>query len=204
MNRLWRIFLSLLFVAVMCGSCGSTTEESNSDQKEDIIDYLESSHSPKLIAESDIAESLVDEPNFYVMRGSTTFRYIEDYYNAERATKAEIIKGSNITMTFELYDFTSISAPTSDVLLYTNNAAYKSTLEELGLNTTYWSFEPKAITVGSGAIFSSVESLLVGCREGDTIEFYLTVDEAYGDSYMGVATLEAPLALFVYIDSVEN
>lgn len=204
---MWNIVKITLFgVVLVAGVAGcSQTEDTNLDQRNDIIDYLESSHSPKLLSESNLAESLDSEPAFYTMSGYTTFRYIEDYYNSDRESMPQIEKGSTISITYTLYNFEDYETPSESTILTSNDAAQIALLEELdgGLNPTYWSTEPLSFKVGSGTLFSSVESMLIGCREGDVVEFYMTLDEAYGSSVVGLSTADAPLALFCEIITVK-
>lgn len=174
-------------------------EDLSLEQKEDIETYLSTRHDPLLISLSEVAESLESDPPFYFTGGSTTFMYVEDYYNPSRDQRAEIKWGSTISITYSLYDFDDETKPSVVTLLDTNDADMIAELVELGLNPQYWSSDPLVITVGSAGLFESVESLLVGCREGDIIEFYMTLNEAYGKSIVGLSTAEAPLALFCEI-----
>ncbi len=198
MNRLWSILLLLLLAAC------NATEEINTKQRADIASFLGSKHNPKLLSESEVAESLVENPEFYFQAGHTTFMYIQDYYNADRDLQPEIKKGSRIKINFMMFDFTTPAIPTISTLLYTNDPSLSVTLEEMGLNPQYWRFEPYALTVGQGALFGRIESMLVGCHQGDIIEFYMTLDEAYGQSIIGLSTVESPLAFFCEILEVEN
>ncbi len=193
----------MLILALTINGCDDT-EDLSLEQKEDIADYLSSDHDPLLISRSEVAESLENDPPFYFTGGSTTFMYIEDYYNVERETKTQIYKGSTISMTYSIYDFEDMTEPSVATLLYTNDEDMILELVELGLDPTYWSSEPLTIKVGSAGLFESIESLLVECREGDVVEFYMTLNEAYGKSIIGLSTIEAPLAFFCEILEVVN
>ncbi len=198
--RILSNILLLLGIALGTIGCNDTAEE-NLEQRDDIITYLTTSHSPTLIAWG--TTSLDDEPKYYFTSGVATFMYISTYYDAERDTKTEIQKGSNITITFTLYDFESITTPTITEVLYSNDGDIITKLvDDYGLNPQYWSSEPLSIKVGDGALFAGVESLMVGCREGDELEFYMTLDEAYGSDVIGLSTLEAPVAFFCEILTV--
>lgn len=199
---MWNIAKIMLLGALFVGC--SETEDTNLEQREDIMEYLEDDHSPRLISESEAAESLDSESPFYTMGGYTTFRYIGDYYNEARESMAQIEKGSTISIIYTLYNFEDYAEPTESDILISNDEAQIALLEVIngGLNTTYWSTDPLTFKVGSGKLFSSVENLLVGCREGDVVEFYMTLEEAYGTSEVGIATVEAPLALFCEILTV--
>lgn len=192
------IISMLLFTA--CGDDSEIIDE----QREGIIDYLESSHSPTLIAESEVADSLEEDPEFYTIVNYNTFRYIEDYYNSERETRTQVKNGDTLTLTFWCYDFSTYTTPTDSYLYYTNDSAYEDAFQSAGLNTEYWSFEPLEIVLGKGDILNAIETSLLGCREGDTVEIYLTYSAAYGSNWIGVTNLEEPIAFYCTINSIEN
>ncbi|MFI3282183.1 MAG: hypothetical protein SNG10_01470 [Rikenellaceae bacterium] len=200
MNRLWNILFIALF-ATSLSSCDDTAD-TNLDQRTDIIDYLESSHSPKLLYIDDAEESLDDDPAFYTIGGYTTFMYVETFYDTDRETLPQIKKGSTISITYTLYNFENITTPTTSDILTSNDAEQIALLEEAGLNATYWSSEPLFLRVGEGTIFSSIEDMLIGCYEGDVIEFYMTLNDAYGTAIIGSSTEGEPLAFFCTINEV--
>ncbi len=189
----------LLFAA-----CSDDDTDTVVEQQEDIVSFLTSTHSPALISEKSVAESLDDDPEFYSTSGYTTYRYIEDYYNTDREQYKLLEKGDVITITFWCYDFSTYTTPSDSYLYYTNDPAYEQAFQEAGLNTQYWSFEPLEITLGAGDILNSIETALVGCRVNDKVELYLTYNMAYGSQWVGVTSLEEPMAFFCTIDSIEN
>ena len=68
----------------------------------------------------------------------------------------------------------------------------KMTLEQLrmaGLNSQYWSVDPLTVKIGGGDIIKGLELSLVGCREGDVVEAYITSDDAYGKDVVGINEL---------------
>ncbi len=184
--------------------CSSLDVDALETEQTKIVSFLTSSHSPKLIAEGDIAASLDAEPEFYSTFGRTAYRYIGDYYNSERDARTVVEMGDKLTITFWCHDFSSYATPSSSNLYYTNDESYRDAFIEAGLNVEYWSFEPREIILGEGEILNGVEIALVGCREGDYVEVYLTSNLAYTDGWIGVTTLDAPLAFICTIDSVEN
>ncbi|MFR9532710.1 MAG: hypothetical protein SNG20_05430 [Rikenellaceae bacterium] len=195
----------LLSLLLLVGACSDYDYDEYEDQCEDIETFLTTYHSPTLIAESDVAESLEYQPEFYSYTGNRVYRYISDYYNTDRDAQREVVDGDTLLLTFWVYDFsTTTSAPSSSTLLYTNDPLYEDAYIEAGLNVEYWDFSPKEIVLGSGDILKSIETALVGCREGDSVEFYLTFNVAYGDSWIGLSSLEEPIAFFCTIDSIEN
>lgn len=184
-------------------ACSGDDADLISEQREDIVEFLTTTHSPTLILESEVGESLDDDPFFYTLVNNTAYRYIEDYYNSERASKQEAKSGDTLYITFWCYDFSSYVTPSDSYLYYTNDPTYESLLQEAGLNTEYWNFEPQRVVLGNGDILKAIESSLVGCREGDKVEIYLTYNVAYGSNWVGVTTLESPIAFFCTIDSIE-
>ncbi len=196
------LFVIFAMIGVLC-SCENNYEE-NDDQRDTIISFLESSHSPTLISEEDIKLSLEEEPNFYTTFGSYAFLYIDDYYNAERLSMPEVMKGSRITITFSLYPFSGSTISSSTLPTYTNDPTFEESYIEEGLNTTYWSFLPLELTIGDSNILGSIQQGLTGCREGDSIEIYMTCNMAYEDDVIGVMEQESSLAFFCTINSVEN
>ncbi len=203
MNRLLNIFLISIFTLALSG-CDGASSDTNIDQRDDITDWLESSHSPKLIALSEVEDSLDDDPEFYTTTGATTFMYIENFYDADRESLPQVAKGSEISIVYTLYNFEDITAPSLSDVLLTNDPEVIELLEADGLNATYWSSEVLTFKVGSGALFGGVETLLVGCHEGDILEFYMTYNDAYGSSMIGTSTEEMPLALYCTINEVNN
>ncbi len=193
----------LLFGLSLLVGCENTNEATTIEtQQGKIVSFLTSSHSPKLIAEADIAESLVDQPEFYATSGYSAYRYIADYYNSEREGRKEVTTRSKLLITFWCHDFSSYAKPSGSNIYYTNDPLYEDALAEAGLNTEYWSFAPLEVVFGRGDILKSVEDALVGCREGDYVEIYLTFNMAYGDQWTGVTNLESPIAFICSIDSV--
>lgn len=201
MNKFRDIFaLLLLLLAVGCTEYSDDIE----DERESIVSFLTSTHSPNLIAESEVAESLDINPEFYTSTGYTAYRYIADYYSESRELLPQLVDGDKITITFWCYDFSTYTTPSSSYLYFTNDVSYQEALEEAGLDTQYWSFEPKQITLGAGDILSGIDRSLVGCKEGDYVEIYLTSNLAYSNSWIGVTALDMPMAFICTIDSVEN
>ncbi len=194
----------LLFALLLLVGCSDVDLDLLEDQQEDIVSFLTSSHSPTLIAESDLAESLEYQPAFYTTTGTTVYRYIADWYNADRDAQREVVMGDTLYITFWCYDFSSYSTPSSSYLLYTNDPLYEDAYIEAGLNVEYWDFSPKEIVLGSGDILKSIETALIGCREGDSVELYLTYNMAYGSEWIGLSSLEESIAFFCTIDSIEN
>ncbi|MFR9563993.1 MAG: hypothetical protein SNG14_00500 [Rikenellaceae bacterium] len=188
----------------LCGCVSESDIEENESQKETIISYLEGSHSPSLIAESEVSSSLDLEPAFYTSYGDFAFRYISIQYDAGRDEKAEVKSGSSILINFRLHSFSGSAISDDELPVYTNEAIYKSEYEEAGLNLEYWTFLPMEIIVGKTTLLSSIQDGLIGCREGDIVELYMTRNMAYGDDVIGLIDQWSSLVFFCTVLSVEN
>ena len=187
MRHLLNIALSMAVAVatVLFASCSNETDTTLTSQQSSIEKYLQNSHQPRLIAESNIGESLDENPAYYTHWGLDIFRYITTMYDEGRDSRSIIERGDNISITYSAYIFTN-SKPTIDNLFATNNAERIEELKSKGLNTEYeWSSEPTTVKVGGDDILASLSTALEGCREGDTMEIYLTFEAAYGKHHVG-------------------
>ncbi|MFR9650373.1 MAG: hypothetical protein SNJ33_01385 [Rikenellaceae bacterium] len=203
MNFLLKISVAALLTLNLACSSGDSDYD---DQSSSIVSFLEGSHSPTLISYQEALSSLDDDPEFYTEFINSSYRYIRDYYNSDRDNKSVVDSKSTITITFWLYDFSSYSSidESTTVPLYTNDASLKDALIEIGLNTTYWEFEPLKIKLSDGdSIIIGAREALIGCKEGDFVEIYMTYNTAYDDTIIGVVGETTPIAMFCQIDSVE-
>ena len=60
------------------------------------------------------------------------------------------------------------------------------------------------IKIGQTNIIKGVTTSLIGCREGDVVEAYMTLDAAYDDRVVGVVPKNSSVAWFYTIDSVNG
>ncbi|MBQ2394168.1 MAG: hypothetical protein II307_00215, partial [Alistipes sp.] len=74
------IFVIGLLLLVGC----KQEDEILSKQQESTVRYLESSHSPRLISEKAVAESLEENPPYYTSYGNVAWRYIATMYDEGR------------------------------------------------------------------------------------------------------------------------
>lgn len=195
---------SLIFTCCLLFAGCSDNAELLEDQQASIVTFLTSKHKPKLINENEVGESLDIDPEFYTVSERSIYRYIRNYYSDERDSRATITNGATISLTFWCYDFSAFSIPTDSYLYYTNDPVYEAPLKESGLNTEYWDFKPLQVTLGRGEIIKGIESALVGCKERDTVEFYLTYNMGYNNEIIGVTNFEKPTAFFCTIDSIDK
>lgn len=193
---------AVALIAMAIVSCSNENDTVLTSQQTSISRYLTSSHQPKLIPEAEIANALDNEPQFYTNWGLDIYRYIATYYAEGRQEKSVVERGSEIAITYKAYIFSG-SKPTMANLYATNDAATIAELEAQGLNTTYeWSDEPMTVTLGREEILPGLETALVGCVEGDTVEIYLTYDAAYGKHYVGMVPAKSAVVWYIDIVSV--
>lgn len=204
MKSISHIFISiLLVVAMLLGwSCENEMDTQLTSQQNAIKSYLGGQHKPRLIPEEEVSESLDEEPQFYTQWGLDAFRYIATYYDEGRDSRTEITKGATIKIVYSAYVFTN-GAPSISALFATNDPVNIEQLQSLGLNTSYeWSSEPMEITLGKGELLSSLERAIIGCREGDSIEVYLTYVKSYGEKFIGLVPEKSSVVWFINIQSV--
>ena len=53
-------------------------------------------------------------------------------------------------------------------------------------------------------IIKGMADALLGCREGDAVEVYMTYNMAYGDDYFGIIPKESPIAWLFTVDAVDR
>ena len=197
MKRLSAILLALPLV--LCVAC-SEEEEALPRQRERIVSYLTSTHVPTLVSESEVdAES---QQAFYTTSGSTVYRYIANYYDPARPGRTEVTASSKVTITFRAYVFNFANITDSTFPFYSNDPLLRSAYEEMGLTSGAWSFEPLRIDM-RGDIIKGLRLALLGCRQGDEVEAYMTYNMAYDDTNFSTIPRESPLAWFFTVDAVE-
>lgn len=198
MKRLSAILLALPLV--LCGAC-SEEEETLPQQRERIVSYLTATHSPTLVDESEVDTE--SQQAFYTTLGNTVYRYIDNYYDPARPGRTEVTASSKVTITFRAYVFNFANITDSTFPFYSNDPLLKSAYEEMGLTSGPWSFEPLQIDMRSGNIIKGLRLALLGCRQGDEVEAYMTYNMAYGDTNFSTIARESPLAWFFTVDAVE-
>lgn len=202
MKRLYNIAVVAVvaFAATFALSCSNENDTVLTTQQTNISRYLTSSHQPRLIPESQVSASLDSEPEFYTHWGLNIYRYIATYYAEGREEQPEVTSRSQIEIVYTAYVFPN-SKPTVANMYATNDPDSIAELEKLELNTEYeWTTDPMVVTMGREEILPGLETALLGCRMGDSVEIYLTYDEAYGKHYLGL--VPAKSAVVWYIDIV--
>lgn len=212
-----KLFSLLLLPALFCSAGCSEEEDLFGKQKSNMVSFLERTHRPQLIPEEEYEEG--SRLPFYTTLGDAVYRYIdeEDYFNPDRDSWPEVTENSWATITFTAYVFnnTSISGLPDGGLTesnfsgvtmpyYTNDPAFMTYFQHAGLTPGTWDFEPLTVDMRNPGIINGLRLALLGCREGDRVEAYMTYNMAYGDkTYMYFIPKETPVAIFFRVDKVE-
>lgn len=203
MRRL--LFIAAAVLALV--ACSKENEDVLQKQRERMVQYLESTHSPRLVAEAAV-ESGTEQP-FYTTFGTSTYRYIDGYYNPDRASRTIVTEQSAVTITFSAYafNFQNIQTDGNRVTMpfYSNDPLLKELFfsEEVGLTPGAWDFEPLVIDLKHDELLKGLRQALIGCRERDRVEVYMTYNAAYGNDYMNTVEKEQPIAYFFTVKAVE-
>lgn len=192
----------LLAALLLLASC-SQEEETLPNQRNSIVSFLTSTHAPQLISEEAVAESPDENPPFYTAKGNTVYRYISNYYDSGRASRAEVKSGSRVSITFRAYVFSMRNITDSDMPFFTNDPDLEQALYEAGLTPGVWKFEPMELTLGQSGIIKGLELALLGCRQGDEVECYMTYNMAYGDTNFATIPRESAVAIFFTVNGVD-
>jgi hypothetical protein len=205
MKRLYNVAIMVVvaLAAAFVVSCSNENDSVLTNQQSKISSYLTSSHQPRLIPESQVSESLDSEPQFYTQWGLDIYRYIATYYAEGRDEWTEVASTSTIEIVYTAYVFPN-AKPTTANMYATNDPDSIAELEKLGLNTEYeWTTDPMVVTLGKEEILPGLETALVGCREGDSVEIFLTYDAAYGKHYVGMVPAKSAVVWFIDIVDVK-
>lgn len=192
----------LLAALLLLAGC-SQEEETLPNQRNSIVSFLTSTHAPQLISEEAVAESPDENPPFYTAKGNTVYRYISNYYDSGRALRAEVKSGSRVSITFRAYVFSMRNITDSDMPFFTNDPDLEQALYEAGLTPGVWKFEPMELTLGQSGIIKGLELALLGCRQGDEVECYMTYNMAYGDTNFATIPRESAVAIFFTVNGVD-
>lgn len=206
-----RLFISIFAALVLLAGC-SDEEDILPGQKTKIVSYLTGTHSPKLVAYEDLEEG--SDEDYFTTSGNAVYRYIAGINNPDRVNWTEVTRTSKVTVTFSAYVFTyanivtPATAPTTSNITmpyYSNDPVMIAAMEDPknGLTPGAWSPDPLVIDMRSPGIIKGLYDALLGCREGDYVESYMTYNMAYGDINFSTIPKESPIAYFFTVNSVE-
>lgn len=192
----------LILSVILTVACGDDSDSVLTSQQSSMTSYLKSTHSPRLIPEDELDSSLDQNPQYYTTFGQTAYRYISTLYDDGRDSRTLIEWGDEVEISYTAYIF-AYKAVTTENIYASNMEESIEALRMAGLDTSYeWTTDPLVIELGSTNIIKGVESSLVGCREGDKVEVYMTFTMAYDDNTIGVVPYRSPVAWYFTIDKV--
>jgi hypothetical protein len=190
-------FLTILFLLPLLVGC----EQENTllTERDNIEKFLTSSR--KMVPESEVGSVIEDNPAFYTLFGRYAYRYIVNYYDAEREDRAVVAWGDHIELDFTAYTFTG-SEPSSSAIYWSNNPEVIEQLGKKSGNTLDWSTEPLKIKLGTTKILEGLEHTLPGCHEADSVQVFMTSNLAYGNNLIGVVPKNSMVAWYFKIRKV--
>ncbi len=201
MKRL--LYSIILVTTVLVCSCNND-EDLLTKQKDNIVKYLTSSR--RMVAEEEVGSTIAENPPFYTAFGQSTYRHITNYYEADRNDWSEITPNSSIDIRFNAYIFSGSEPSNRDV--YWSNIQETINALESANNHTYdkleWSAAPLTLNLGRGEILEGLETALIGCRDQDSVQIYMTSKMAYGKQYIGSVPKNSSVAWYIKILNVNK
>ncbi len=196
------LYIALLAVAALATAGCDDQEDMFTKQQEGIVRYLTSTR--RLIAEEEVGNVIEDNPAFYTAYGRELYRHIPTYYNEGRDALVEVVPGSRITIDFDAFVFDN-SEPSLSSCYWSNTAKTIGTLEASNPHAKLdWEVAPLALTVGETSMIEGLREALVGCREQDSVQIYMTYKKAYGKKLVGTVPKYSAVAWYIKILSVEQ
>lgn len=197
-----RLFFTIMAVcaALLC-SC-SNDEEMLTKQKDSIVKYLTSSR--RLIDEQEVSSSLDENPPFYTAFNNSSYRHITNYYEQGRDEWMLVEPNSIIDIQFNAYIFSG-SEPNLASTYWSNIPATISAIEASNkhqYDKLIWSTDPLTVRLGRGEVIEGLEAALIGCRDQDSVQVYMTSQAAYGKHIIGSVPKNSPVAWYIKILSV--
>lgn len=199
MKRL--IYTVMALCAALLCSC-SDDEDMLTKQKDSIVKYLTSSR--RLIDEQEVSTSLQENPPFYTAFNNSSYRHITNYYEAGRNEWMEVEPNSIIDIQFNAYIFSG-SEPNLASTYWSNIPATISAIEASNkhqYDKLIWSTDPLTVRLGRGEVIEGLEAALIGCRDQDSVQVYMTSQAAYGKHIIGSVPKNSSVAWYIKILSV--
>ncbi len=198
-----RINLAILTCAILLFAGCKQEDTILTTQQDSTVRYLETSHNPRLISEKAAAESLEEQPAYYTNYGNLAWRYIATMYATGRESWVEADRNDVVEISFDAYVF-NYANPSGTMPYWSNR---QTTIDRMVatneyFDPEYWTTEPYVIRLDSGDGMPGLRKALVGCREGDSVEVYMTYEAAYGKDIVGIVPKQAPVAWLLTVDKV--
>ena len=171
-------------------------------QKDSIVKYLTSTR--RMVDEQEVSGVLEENPAFYTNFNNSSYRHIVNFYEPNRQEWVEVEPNSVIDIQFNAYTFTGSEPQAKD--MYWSNIQSSISAVEASNNHTYdkliWSTDPLTVRLGRGEVLSGLEAALVGCRDQDSVQVYLTSNAAYGKHAIGSVAKNSSVAWYIKILNV--
>lgn len=174
-----------------------------STQQTSTVKFLTSTHNPRLISENEAATSLEENPHFYTNYANLAWRYIATYYDEGRENWTEVDRNDVVEISFDAYVFNYNDLRNATPYWSNRQATIdRFVAANKYFDPQYWSTDPFVIRLDSEDGMPGLRRALVGCREGDTVEIYLSYQVAYNKKMVGLVPDKSPVAWLLTIDKV--
>ena len=195
-------YIILVMAALMCGC--TKDEDMLTKQKDSIVKYLTSTR--RMVDEQEVSGVLQENPAFYTNFNNSSYRHIVNFYEPNRQEWVEVEPNSVIDIQFNAYTFTGSEPQVKD--MYWSNIQQSISAVEASNSHTYdkliWEPKPLTVRLGTGEVISGLEAALVGCRDQDSVQVYITSKAAYGKQAIGSVAKNSPVAWYIKILSVSK
>lgn len=188
-------FLAIVIAALLAFACQQ--EDTLLSERETIEKFLTSTR--HMVAEENVGSVIENNPKFYTVFGRYAYRYIDNYYDADRDTRTEVEWGDEVHLRFNAYVFES-SEPSYKDPYWSNVPEVIAALGKHG--DLSWSKEVLVVKLGTTDIIEGVERSLVGCREQDSVQVFMTSSLGYGKRLVGSVPKNSSLAWYMKIEKV--
>lgn len=172
----------LAVVAVVVTSCVIEMDEFAPKQRSQIESYLSQK------------EYTITSDSAFVHLAGNKFNIAAE----NRPVGAEV--GDRVKFNIESYTFTS--SPSSEPF-YTNKRYLVESISD-ELNTEYWDFEPRVVTLGSGEILNALDESLRGSIAGDSLLVFLTSSIAYGEDGLGAVPANTAVMMILTVENLSK
>lgn len=195
--------IAILAVATILFAGCKQNDDILTKQQESTVRYLTSTHSPRLMTEQEATVSLEEKPEYYTNYGNMAWRYIATMYAEGRSEWTEADRNDVVEISFDAYVFNYVN-PVNTTPYWSNRQA---TIDRFVANNEYfdpqyWRVEPYVIHLDGDDGIPGLRRALVGCREGDSVEVYMTYEAAYGKDIVGIVPKQSPVAWLLTVDKV--
>ena len=194
------IYMAMIASVMFCG-CENDVDMLTT-QKDEIVKYLTTSR--RMVAQEEVGTVIENNPPFYVAFGQSVYRHITNFYDEGREEWSEVGATSTVNINFSAYVFGG-SEPTVSDIYWSNIPAVISEVEATGGNKysdLIWEDRPLTIQLGRGEAIRGLEEALIGCRDQDSVQVYMTSEAAYGKAIIGSVPKNSPVAWYIKILNV--